>query len=419
MAEPETNIEIEDVLSSIRRLVSQDAGLPRAARVPHRGAAAAAEDANCLVLTPAQRVEEEEAARAAAEAAQAAMAPMSATAEMPQAPSAAQDPVPVAPEAEADIDLEVAVTPAVAPEVDDAQMWVDAEPEDLAEEDLPETAALSETEALLKDAETALAEVGAVLSDAEAALDDVGLEPGETLNEEVFPGNLGDELARLESTIAEMEAAVAESDVEFEPEEGHPFEADGAPPLVELPESYDAGDFAEAAEIEADIEMEIEAEADPVSMAERFPDDASEIGEAELLDAEEAGMGAVDPDLEDAAWDGRGEGMEWAEATLNLASNAGPRRLNLADADAADGLSDALQSSYDAMREEFEQDLERDDAATAPFDESVLDEEMLRTMVAQMIREELSGTLGERITRNVRKLVRREIQRALMGQDFE
>ncbi|MEL6690382.1 MAG: hypothetical protein AAFP28_08680, partial [Pseudomonadota bacterium] len=47
-----------------------------------------------------------------------------------------------------------------------------------------------------------------------------------------------------------------------------------------------------------------------------------------------------------------------------------------------------------------------------------LDEEQLRDMVAEIVREELQGELGERITRNVRKLVRREINRALAGQDL-
>ena len=37
----------------------------------------------------------------------------------------------------------------------------------------------------------------------------------------------------------------------------------------------------------------------------------------------------------------------------------------------------------------------------------------LRELVAEIVREELQGGLGERITRNVRKLVRAEIQRAL------
>ncbi|MEP1613839.1 MAG: hypothetical protein ABJL72_18205 [Roseobacter sp.] len=42
-----------------------------------------------------------------------------------------------------------------------------------------------------------------------------------------------------------------------------------------------------------------------------------------------------------------------------------------------------------------------------------IDEEMLRQMVAKIVRSELQGALGDRITRNVRNLVRREIQRAL------
>lgn len=46
------------------------------------------------------------------------------------------------------------------------------------------------------------------------------------------------------------------------------------------------------------------------------------------------------------------------------------------------------------------------------------DEEALRDLVAEVVRAELQGELGERITRNVRKLVRREIHRALMTRDF-
>ncbi|MCR9111464.1 hypothetical protein [Marivita sp. XM-24bin2] len=48
-----------------------------------------------------------------------------------------------------------------------------------------------------------------------------------------------------------------------------------------------------------------------------------------------------------------------------------------------------------------------------------LDEEMLRQMVVDIVRQELQGALGERITRNVRKLVRREIHRMLISQDFD
>lgn len=64
-------------------------------------------------------------------------------------------------------------------------------------------------------------------------------------------------------------------------------------------------------------------------------------------------------------------------------------------------------------------------------DEQVLDEEMLRELVAEVVqqelqddlvarivRSELQGDLGARITRNIRKLVRREIQQALTARDL-
>lgn len=47
-----------------------------------------------------------------------------------------------------------------------------------------------------------------------------------------------------------------------------------------------------------------------------------------------------------------------------------------------------------------------------------VDEAALREMVADIVRQELQGALGERITRNVRKLVRREIHRALAAHDL-
>ena len=63
-----------------------------------------------------------------------------------------------------------------------------------------------------------------------------------------------------------------------------------------------------------------------------------------------------------------------------------------------------------------------DEPSTINFaeeDESILDEDTLRDIVSEMVRAELQGELGDRITRNVRKLVRREIQRALASREFE
>jgi hypothetical protein len=60
----------------------------------------------------------------------------------------------------------------------------------------------------------------------------------------------------------------------------------------------------------------------------------------------------------------------------------------------------------------------------APTDASVgeesteIDEEMLRDIVRDVLREELQGPLGERITRNVRKLVRAEIYKAMTARDL-
>lgn len=50
--------------------------------------------------------------------------------------------------------------------------------------------------------------------------------------------------------------------------------------------------------------------------------------------------------------------------------------------------------------------------------EGLLDEAQLREIVADVVREELSGHLGERITRNVRKLVRRELRQLMASEDF-
>lgn len=48
-----------------------------------------------------------------------------------------------------------------------------------------------------------------------------------------------------------------------------------------------------------------------------------------------------------------------------------------------------------------------------------IDEVALRAAVVRILREELAGEMGERITRNVRKLVRREINRVLVSRDLD
>lgn len=93
------------------------------------------------------------------------------------------------------------------------------------------------------------------------------------------------------------------------------------------------------------------------------------------------------------------------EATLDWEDHA-PRR---------DGARHVSSPHHDADREEET----RQPVSQAPGDVPILDEAMLRDMVSDIVRQELQGVLGERITRNVRKLVRREIHRVMMTQEFD
>ncbi len=88
-----------------------------------------------------------------------------------------------------------------------------------------------------------------------------------------------------------------------------------------------------------------------------------------------------------------------------------------ATADAAEAAPDAGDIYGDELQPE---PAETSTAVATPAPQGqLMDPDMLRDMVSQMIREELQGEMGERITRNVRKLVRREINRVLSAQEFD
>ena len=91
-----------------------------------------------------------------------------------------------------------------------------------------------------------------------------------------------------------------------------------------------------------------------------------------------------------------------------------------ADSPKSETLDAAVTSDEITPDVDVDEDIETGAAdGLANFDENILDEDALRDMVSEIVREELSGALGERITRNVRKLVRREIHRALMAREFD
>ncbi|MEP4639314.1 MAG: hypothetical protein ABJZ83_13155, partial [Yoonia sp.] len=85
----------------------------------------------------------------------------------------------------------------------------------------------------------------------------------------------------------------------------------------------------------------------------------------------------------------------------------------------AEATADAAEKEPgDVFGDELAPDVDSTFAAVAtPANGQLVDPDALRALVGEMIREELQGEMGERITRNVRKLVRREINRVITEQD--
>ena len=101
-------------------------------------------------------------------------------------------------------------------------------------------------------------------------------------------------------------------------------------------------------------------------------------------------------------------------------------RADMVAAEVADIEAPAETDTEDDIQEEeaFEyipDDIEEDETEVAvqePSGDAFIDEETLREIVSELVRAELQGDLGDRITRNVRKLVRREIHHALASREI-
>lgn len=181
--------------------------------------------------------------------------------------------------------------------------------------------------------------------------------------------------SRLEERIAELEEAVSRSHDDWEPD-GSEYDSETSDTLTFEPEDF-SGD--------PDV-----PEADDETMAESEDDD-----DLDALSGEpESGADEIDLEMQN-------------------------------DDEAAVDAVDAVEAPEEADPVQAE---EQGEAATAAdtedglypdLEETILDEEALRELVAALVREELQGHVGERITRNVRRLVRREIQRAMALKDFD
>ena len=200
----------------------------------------------------------------------------------------------------------------------------------------------------------------------------------EAAAEEPPPPEAGETRASLEKTIAELEAAVSVYEEEWEPDGS---EAAAVPPAA----SEDGPEHLAATQMQ-----EPDAQAEPAPPSEAQAPDAPQPDDS---------AGPAQREQPDNVWpftvEKRVQGGTAAdEAPVRDPLGAG----NFASTPVTAQLSEPGD----------EDDLE-----------AVLDEETLRDLVAEIVREELQGELGERITRNVRKLVRSEIARALASRTLE
>ncbi|GLS87901.1 hypothetical protein GCM10010873_28750 [Cypionkella aquatica] len=310
MSEPLSSTEIEDVLSSIRRLVSDDMRpSPRAVAVGDK-----------LILTPALRVVQAEVGAEGAVT-------------RPAEAAVAQTPVAEAPMAEMVPPL--AQTTVLMPAPDAMPMFVAVPRVHLGEEEPLAVGGAQHGGG--RDLGGVVASVGAAV---DAAPDD-------------WEAEIGDTAPQTQDVL------------------GNPWS---------MPQE-DAGDFGEALAEDAaqrHDHFEYEAETAALDMPGWAQQDGSDESDAPAV----ALHGTVEPD------------PIWAD-----------------------------EAEASVIAELAEPDPRSDDAMASEEDEFNLgmrfDEDVLRELVRDMLREELAGKMGERITRNIRKLVRAEIARALAAQEFE
>lgn len=225
-----------------------------------------------------------------------------------------------------------------------------------------------------------------------------------------------------DEALAAQQDDVTEDDVRaFEPvqDTGEDLPGDSA-------EATDS-DVQEAQDVTASIdEMPIALDAVDLdqdtlmSIQDAFDDGDENVGTHDTAEAEPAfGEEATTLSAKIAALETliAGQTDEFEPESAGDGENGGTEPPALAWEDADEAVDNAPDASP-----QVEPDADTANTAGAQIfsnDEDVLDEEALRDLVSDIVREELQGALGERITRNVRKLVRREIHRALAAQDLE
>lgn len=196
--------------------------------------------------------------------------------------------------------------------------------------------------------------------------------------------------------------------------------------------SPDPDDAAQRAWAASAQEAEARAEAEESAERNDISDATGKIAAPADSAADAAEAPAGEPSLEErlaeleAAISDPPAGTDWAFAS----TQGRPTRLHIRPPDDPSYEDDMPQPVWAAaprfaarpepgpVRAAPDEVDDTDEDLFAGLEDAVLDEEALRALVSEIVREELQGALGERITRNVRKLVRREINRVLASRDF-
>lgn len=480
MSDSVTNVQIEDVLSSIRKLVSEEVRAQtrevRAMHVPGlRSRSANGDSEDRLLLTPALRV------APGSDGAETQSAPDPDEAPFMHAETLTQDadlldlmdrvraagagqsgaearrPAGIAPvrsvedEPAEPVTSEQAIRSALyALGKDDTDFPEDLTREELAAEDGVEDLAQDDrdTEAavtdLTRDDDLDLDALDALAASGRDDQIDDTAEISETVPK--FLHRKG--ISSLGQRIVDVEAVVSTSGGEWEPEADEDAEAAPGPQMGTVPwdEAEEAVADQAADTDDADWSVAIDpaerdfqdlsavAASDPANDDFDLHADQPSAQAEQAEDVVELPVGAAAEDLggsyiedDTAEWQGDFEDNDLAGAAE--AQDEAPQ--------------DPVQTSDEAFEDEAEDDADiaaaaplpgrdrivhrstsyelydEDDRATlAAEDETLIDEEVLRDLVAEIVRQELQGALGERITRNVRKLVRREIHRALAAHNL-
>ena len=366
MSDPVTQAEIEDVLSSIRRLVSEDG---RSAPRPVPGAAEdsqqdsqlvsasqePAKPTSRLVLTPALRVADN-------------------SSDAVEAGSDQPDAVDVSAEAEVEASWGIEAAYDLS---DDSHLDLEVEPE---------------------------------------------IDPGEVIafrsNDNVEADLDADQPADHHSAAEQPEDAPEQATEDTEPAGAAPWRDPAAtlfgsvdtPPLDGTEAHLDVDEADDA----------VEPEADELDGSQRVSAVVQKIAELEAKVGRSTGQWEPDGASSDPYAGTNIETLEWQDHTDEADIEVETESEAEVEIDQAPQPESGAEAEFDAaaLAEDAVTSATMDALAADGAEESYLDEESLRELVADIVRSELQGALGERITRNVRKLVRREIQRALAAQDL-